>query len=127
MKKNVNEIILQFKNSLVLFLDELINQLPLEGDLVIIRIFLKDRASIIDIINYFITKILPLKNMIKDRDEDFFLDKCNIFDSIKNEKQIDKINYFKKIWTTIDYSDKKIVWDWFDYFIIILEKYINNN
>ena len=36
-------ILQEFKNNLITFFDELIDQFPTEADLVIIRIFLKDR------------------------------------------------------------------------------------
>ena len=51
-------ILKQFKNSIITFLDELIVQFPEEADLVIFRIFLKDRVPIIDIMTYFVHKIL---------------------------------------------------------------------
>ena len=58
------EILKQFKNSLISFLDELIVQFPLEGDIVIFRIFVKDQIIISNIMNYFVQKILPLKKNI---------------------------------------------------------------
>jgi hypothetical protein len=119
------EIIKQFKNTLISFLDELINQFPEEGDLVIIRIFLKDQIPVKNVINYFLHKILPLKKMITERNEDFFLNHCNIFDTIESSEKKNKINHFKKLWRSpsLDESDKKVVWDWFDSFILLVEKY----
>ena len=49
------EILKQFKNTLICFLDELIGQFPSEGDLVIFRIFLKDRVPIENILNFFVS------------------------------------------------------------------------
>ena len=123
-------ILNQFKISLVSFLDELIEQFPLETDLVIFRIFIKDKVPIISIINYMIQKLLPLKDMITSRDEDFFLNHCSIFDSIQNKGSI---LHFKKLWRSpcLDSDDKILIWKWFDTFIIIAEKYqkiiIKNN
>ena len=92
------EILKQFKNSLISFLDELIVQFPEEGDIVIFRIFVKDRIIISSIMNYFVQKILPLKKMVDERDEDFFLNHCSIFEDINNDTQKNKVNKFKKLW-----------------------------
>lgn len=118
------EILNQFKNALISFLDELIGQFPTEGDLVIFRIFLKDRIPIVNVLNYFVLKILPLKNMVQERDEDFFLNKCELFESIQNIEK-NKVNRFKKLWRSpsLDDDDKRVVWEWFDSFIYLSEKY----
>ena len=92
------EILKQFKNTLISFLDELIGQFPTEGELVIFRIFLKDRVSIDHVMNYFVLNILPLKNMVKERDEDFFLNKCDLFENINISSSKKKVNHFKKLW-----------------------------
>ena len=119
------EILKQFKNALISFLDELIGQFPTEGDLVIFRIFLKDRVSIENILNFFVLRILPLKKMVSERDEDFFLNKCDLFESIDNVERKNKINRFKKLWRSpsLDEDDKRVVWEWFDSFIFLSEKY----
>ena len=118
------EILKQFKNGLIAFIDELINQFPQEGDLVLVRIFLKDRYPIIDIMNNFVLKILPLKDMIKERNENFFLNNCQIL-NVFNDKNKDKINRFRKLWRSpsLDKEDKRVVWEWFDSFIYLSEKY----
>lgn len=119
------EILKQFKNALISFLDELIGQFPTEGDLVILRIFLKDRIPIVNVVNDFVLHILPLKNMVEERDEDFFLNKCTLFDSIGETQDKTKINHFKKLWRSpsLDDDDKRVVWEWFDSFIFLAEKY----
>lgn len=120
------EILKQFKNALISFLDELIVQFPSEGDLVIFRIFLKDRVPIVNVLNYVVLNILPLKQLIVERDEDFFLNKCNLFESIgaESEKKT-KISRFKRLWRSesLDEDDKRVVWEWFDSFIYLSEKY----
>lgn len=119
------EILKQFKNALITFLDELIGQFPSEGDLVIFRIFLKDRVPIDTIINYFVLRVLPLKQLVIDRDEDFFLNKCELFESIEALDRKDKVTRFKKLWRSkcLDDDDKRVVWEWFDSFIFLSEKY----
>ena len=119
------EILNQFKNSLISFLDELIVQFPCEGDFVIFRIFLKDRILINTIMIYFVQKILPLKKMIIDRDEDFFLNHCTLFEDLNDDNEKNKVNKFKKLWRSecLDEEDRVVVWKWFDSFIYLTEKY----
>jgi hypothetical protein len=119
------EILKQFKNALISFLDELISQFPSEADLVIFRIFLKDRVQIAYVVNYFVHKILPLKKMIIERNEDFFLNHCLLFESFGNIDDKNKVNHFKRLWRSehLDDDDKRIVWEWFDSFIYLSEKY----
>lgn len=122
------EILKKFKDTVISFLDELISQFPEEADLVIFRIFLKDRVPIVEVIKYFVRKVLPLKKMIEDRDEDFFLNKCTLMEDINNQNTKGKINHFKKLWRskTLDDEDKEVVWQWFDIFVTLSEKYQKN-
>ena len=104
----------------------MIGQFPQEGDLVIFRIFLKDRIPISNVINYCVLKFIPLKQMIVDINEDFFLNHCSLFESIEidiNKK--DKVNNFKRLWRSeyLDNDDKRVIWEWFDSFIYLSEKY----
>ena len=118
------DVLTQFKTGIITFIDELINQFPEEGDLVILRIFMKDRVPIVDVINSFVIKILPLKQMIIKQDENFFLNHCQIFDNFgSNDDQ--KVNHFKKLWRSgrLDSEDKEIVWKWFESFVMLAEKY----
>jgi hypothetical protein len=120
------EILQQFKNSLISFLDELIVQFDQEPDLVIFRIFLKDRVPIVDVMKYFMYKILPFKSMVKNRNEDFFLNHYSFMEDLQKDKEKKgKINHFKKLWRSgrLDDEDKSIVWKWFDSFIFLTEKY----
>lgn len=122
------EILKKFKDTVISFLDELISQFPQEADLVIFRIFLKDRVPIVDVINYFVRKVLPLKNMVKNRNEDFFLNHCTLMEDINNQKTKGRVNHFKKLWRseTLDDEDKEVMWQWFDTFITLSEKYQKN-
>ena len=119
------EILKQFKNSLISFLDELIVQFPEEGDIVIFRIFVKDRIIISNIVNYFVQKILPLKKMVDERNEDFFLNHCSIFEDINNDTQNHKVNKFKKLWRSncLVEDVRIVIWKWFDSFMFLSEKY----
>ena len=69
MKDEKTQILLQFKNELITFFDELIDIFPSEGDLVMIRIFLKDQIPIEDVMIIFNNIVnkeeQKFKNMIK--------------------------------------------------------------
>ena len=112
-------ILKSFQTQLIKFFDELIEQFPLEGDLVAIRIFLKDQIPIETTMIHFINKILPLRDYIIKKDESFFLDNNDLFIDISK----DKVNHFKKLWPKLDNCDKDTVWKWFDIFIIICDRY----
>jgi hypothetical protein len=118
------DVLIQFKTALTLFLDELIVQFPLEGDLVICRIFMKDQIPIETVMTNFVHKIMPLKHMVTSRDEDFFLNHCTILDTGTGVSQ-GKISRFKTLWRSesLDADDRHIVWQWFDSFVLIAEKY----
>ena len=119
------QILTEFKNGLITFFDELIDVFPSEGDLVMIRIFLKDQIPIEDVINIFNNVInkddQKFKNMIKERNENFFLE-SNIFDSISKTKVL----HFKKLWRSgvLDKEDKQTIWKWVDSFVYLGEKYM---
>jgi hypothetical protein len=121
VSNNTISILKNFKNNLITFLDELINQFPQESDLIIARIFLKDQIPILDIMNYVCFKLIPLKHLVKNRDEHFFLDNNILFDNF----QKNKVNHFKKLWRSglLDTEDKEIIFKWFDTFLYLAEKY----
>ena len=111
----------EFRNNIVSFLDELIEQFPAEGDLVAVRIFLADQVPIVDIMNTFVKRVLPIKEMAKARDEKFFLENDVLF----AQANTSKVSYFKELWSSsmLDEDDRQTIWRWFDLFISIAEKY----
>ena len=72
--------------------------------------------------DYMIKNILPLKSMVNDRNEEFFLKYDTLFAGFNEEKQ-DTVKKFRKFWTDLDQDNKKIIWTWFDAFIVIIQKY----
>lgn len=123
---SAEEILLEFKNQLVNFFDELINQFPSEGDLVVIRLFLSNQIPIRDVMNNFNYQLNKdnkiFKTMIKNRDEQFFLEN-NLFE-LKGSNR-DKISHFKRLWRSgvLDDEDKKVMWKWVDSFVYLTDKY----
>ena len=53
------KLLLQFRDQMIRFLDELIEQFPSESQFIIIRIFFKDKIPVEDIIGNFIKQVLP--------------------------------------------------------------------
>ena len=118
------QILIQFKNSLVSFIDELIDAFPNEADLIILRIFLKDQISIEDVMNKFIIIInqdeQKIKNHIKDRNESVFLEN-DIFQSISKTKALN----FQKLWQSdsLDEDERNTIWRWIDSFVLLSDRY----
>jgi hypothetical protein len=118
------EVLIEFKNQLIAFFDELIGQFPEEGDLVVVRLFLSSQIPIQDAMNIFNHKIntndQELLKMVKDRNEAFFLEH-SVFDNLGKEK----ISHFKRLWRSgrLDDEDKLVIWNWIDAFIYLGDKY----
>lgn len=123
---SAEDILQEFKNQLVSFFDELINQFPSEGDLVVIRLFLSNQIPIRDVMNHFNYQLNKenklFKTMIKNRDEQFFLEN-NLFDMSSSKR--DKMSHFKRLWRSgvLDEEDKQVMWRWVDSFVYLTDKY----
>ena len=116
------KLVTEFRNQIVSFLDELIEQFPHEGDFVLIRIFIKDQLPIFDVIGRFIRDVLPLKEEIKQRNDHFFMN----HDVLYSSKVIrDRADHFRTLWSSnrLDEEDKTVVWKWMDVFIRIAQQY----
>jgi len=121
------KLLRKFRDQMVKFFDEIIEQFPTEGDFVIIRIFLKDKIPVEKIMLQFVSNVLPHKEQVKKRDEQFFLSNINLYSDVNKKFGEQKVNYFKKLWTksNLDKEDKEIIWKWMDLFILLSEKYKN--
>lgn len=117
-------ILTEFKNGLINFMDELIDQFPREGDLVMIRIFLNDQIPIDEVMQIFVANVNKdsgkIRKMIRDRNETFFLEE-DIFKFSQT-----KVMHFKKLWRSgsLDDEDKKVVWKWIDSFLYLADRYV---
>ena len=117
------DILKKLKEQIIMFFDELIEILPQEPDLIIIRIFVKDKYPIEDIMKYIVKKFIPLKNSIMNKDEGFFLNNNILFEELDSNK----VNHFKRIWRSksLNEDDRKVIWLWFKGFLYLAEKYDN--
>ena len=124
MTSNTVLILNEFKKGLISFFDELIEQFPEQGDLVVIRILLKDQLPVTQIMNYFIANVLPEKQMVKERNQKFFTESNALFGLLGN----DRANNLKNIWKSpkLDKDDRDVMWKWIDTFIMMVEKYQKN-
>jgi hypothetical protein len=124
MTSNTVLILNEFKKGLISFFDELIEQFPEHGDLVVIRILLKDQLPVTQIMNYFIANVLPEKQMVKERNQKFFTESNALFGLLGN----DRANSLKGLWKSpkLDKDDRDVMWKWIDTFIMMVEKYQKN-
>lgn len=125
MDEESNKLILmqKFRDQLVTFLDEIIEQFPTECDFVLIRMFIKDQIPVHDILGRFIRDILPLKEHVEKREETFFLNNTLLYTggNISDEK----INHFQELWQSdkLDTDDRETIWTWMECFIKISDCY----
>jgi hypothetical protein len=118
------DLLIRLKTELVNFIDELIETFPSETDFIIFRVFVQNQVPIEDVMNYIVAKLCPLKDMVKGRNEAFFLENNILFENFDETKQ-GKINYFKRLWSSglLTNEDKETIWRWFDSFIYLGFKY----
>ena len=118
-------ILLKFRDSLVQFIDSLIEQLDshptIKGDLIALRVFTKDQIPMLDVMNAFIAHILPHKEMIEKRRDAFFIENVDSMENLSG----DSVERFKKLWrsNTFTEDDRSTIWDWVDVFVKLGEKY----
>lgn len=111
----------EFRKQLVAFLDELIQQFPTETDLIVARIFIKDRANVEDLMGRFIRDILPHRERVQQRDSSFFLEHSLLY----SDAASDKVDHFQALWKSdrLDEQDRDAVWRWMDVFVRMAQRY----
>jgi len=122
---NKPELVKLFKERLLTFLDILIEQFPKERDFPLLKFGINTRmVSVKDTLKEFTTVIIPHKEMVLNKDEDFFLTKCGSLLS-GTEVTNDEMDHFKKIWTSdsLTEHDKENLWIWFKLFLDIAIQY----
>jgi hypothetical protein len=122
-------ILKEFKKNLISFVDELIDQFPSEGELVILRIYFSDQCEIKEVMESFTQYLNKDDNIIKknieERNDSFFLNHNTLFENVIDKT---KIIHFKKIWRSpqLDQEDKETIWKWVDSFVFLSDKYAKN-
>jgi len=125
---NKEELVRIFKERLEAFLNVLIDQFPLEKDFVILQLGIRGEIIPSEKTLFNFTKaIIPYKDMVLNKDKEFFLTKCDkvllymYSDKLKNKNT----NYFKRIWgsETLTEDDRNNLWKWFKLFLNIAIEY----
>ena len=118
-----NKISLQLKEQVLNLLDDILCICPDESDILLVRIFFENQVDQKILMDGFIEWIYPWKEYIKERNEKYFEENEHIFGPLPS----DKVKYFKIKYTdgTFNAEDKHVIWDYFDVFISLIEKYIN--
>lgn len=115
------ELLIKFKNVLMNFIDELVQQFPNDSDIVMCRIFIKDQIPTQTIMDKFIKYFTPQEELIKNKDPLFFTMGTSEFCSSLNLST----NIFEKVWFSdvLDDEDKEITWQWITSLYKIVDKY----
>ena len=119
-------ILSQLKTQMIAFLDDLISNYPDQPDFVIFRIFVQEQLPIQDIMYYIIEKLIHLQNMVKERNEAFFLNYNPLGEKFSQcNSDSGKVNQFKNLWLSnrVSDTDKGTIWAWFDVFLLLARKY----
>lgn len=113
------QILKQFKTTLISFLDELISQFPHDSELILLRIMVKDQMPIKKLMDHFLLKLIDGRQNIKDRNDDIFKTDFFTFGAVNGLKKI------KRMWIRdeIDKDDKETIWSWLDAIVFLCDKY----
>ena len=115
-----------FKNQIINFLDELIQQFPDEAEFLIIRIFVKDQIPLGDVLGRFIQLCLPFQSQIDAKDENFFLESDIIVNALGGNKiGQDVMDKLKSLWKSdrLDEEDREMIWKWLALFFKLAKTY----
>jgi len=109
------------RRDLVAFIDELIQMLPNDKQLIIMREFAKI-VIIADVADYIVQNIVPLEPKVVARDDKYFLTNAIMFEKLQDRES--QVNHFKTLWeTNADDENKEVIWQWLEHFIQIAKKY----
>jgi hypothetical protein len=116
------QVLTEFKNNLVQFFDALIDLFPHESDFVLLRILIKDQVPVQEVMNVFITNLLPYKQAIKARDEKVLLSLSFLPEGVDKNKVGGTL---KRIWLNRDLDDdnRAVIWQWMNIFVMLVERY----
>ena len=111
------------------FINELCTIFPSNNDILLFRekyLLIKSANSKL-VIEYFIRFIYPLKTKVMEKDETFFLDGGGQ-EEVKDTSGLKFRDNIKNLWISeMSEENKEIIWKYFKIFILLCEKYINEN
>jgi hypothetical protein len=116
-----NELLKLFKENIINFLDALIEQFNKESDFITLRVLFDGQIPIEEALNVFSQRIIPFLDMIKNKDENFFLNCDQLFEGISQSK----VSHFKNIWKSpiLTLEDREQLWRWFKLFGNLAKQY----
>lgn len=115
------DLLIKFKNVLLEFIDELVQQFPNDSDIIMCRIFIKDQIPTQTIMDKFIKYFIPHNDLIMNQDPLFFTVGTSDFCASLNLNT----NIFEKIWYsgTLDDEDQQVIWHWITSLYKMVVKY----
>lgn len=127
---NNKELLKLFKSNVLSFLDNVISVFPKETHFIFFKLAVKSGlVSEKKILKDFSEIIIPHKEMVLQRNEEFFLTKCkSLVSNLPNVKD-DDVDHFKNMWTSeqLTDEDRENIWKYFILFLNIALKYEENN
>ena len=121
------KIIRIFRDKLINFLNDLLNLFPTDENLIMASILIRDYPNFEQLMENFITDLYPLREKVKNRDENYLLsNEPKIYKIIRDKMGEDIVNDFKKRWRSnkISKYNKNALWKWGDLFITLGERYL---
>ena len=124
MVLNKLEILKLFRDNLILFLEDLINLFPQEGDFIKARLFLHD-CPLEELLKHCSVILIQNSTKILNRDEEFFLNNLGGILNCTTDVSIQKLTYFKNLWLSnvLSPEDRVEMWKWFKNFLRISQEY----
>lgn len=119
--KNMNKINTQLKEQVLNLLNDLIQICPEEKDIIWLRLYFQIKSSD-EIMKGFNEWVYPWKKEILSKDEKFFTQNNTIFGPLPEEK----VKHFKKLLCNqyiFNQDNKDILWEYFQLFINLIDKY----
>jgi hypothetical protein len=114
----------QIRQNLLEFIEDLMVILPNEKDFYLFHIFIKNQVPMVDVARYIVKNIVPLKDKVLARDENYFKENAVLFERLGEYES--EINRFKMLWDCDkDEDNREMVWKWIEQFIDLGEKYKN--
>lgn len=118
------EILVLFKENILVFLDSLTTLFPDEAEIIVSRVFLENHIPVQLAISHFAKIAIPCKNKIENREDKFFLDNPDLFSNAEQGR----VSFWKSLWASnrLDKAEREQIWKWVDFFLQLSEMYVEN-
>ena len=119
--KDASSYQIEFRDQMIKFVDELIEQFPSYSEFVIFRIFLKNQMSPERLMKTFMKNAYPHKEDVYNKNDKVFEVMDETITLLTNEKK----KTFQTLWKSdeIDDDDRDIIWQWMKLFTQLCDKY----